>query len=124
MKTFMLVACLLTLSYAGDPQILKTFYDNYGNCMNELNVQQWTPEVVKCTLQNDNMINEQGEIKKEELLARFNDIISDESNLNQAKQTLTTCYEQAYQGPGNNDEKIMTTIRCSMHITDLFDELQ
>jgi len=29
-----------TISYAGDPQILKTFYDIYGNCMNELNVQR------------------------------------------------------------------------------------
>ncbi|CAL1674305.1 unnamed protein product [Lasius platythorax] len=124
MKILVLVACLLTISYAGDPQILQAFYDNYGNCRNELNVPEWTPEVTKCMLQHDELIDEQGIIKKEELLTKFENIISDETNLSQAKEIVSTCYDQAYQGSGSNDEKTITTIQCAMHVNDLFDKLQ
>ncbi|XP_029660128.1 uncharacterized protein LOC115233708, partial [Formica exsecta] len=83
-----------TISYAADPQILKTFYDDYASCLEELNVQQWTPEVVKCKFQKDGLIDEQGVIKKDELLAIFNLIISDETNLSQAKEITSTCIDQ------------------------------
>ncbi|XP_029668325.1 uncharacterized protein LOC115238538, partial [Formica exsecta] len=83
-----------TISYAADPQILKTFYDSYASCLEELNVQQWTPEVAKCKMQKDGLIDEQGVIKKDELLAIFNLIISDETNLSQAKEITSTCIDQ------------------------------
>ncbi|XP_029671973.1 uncharacterized protein LOC115240755 isoform X2 [Formica exsecta] len=94
MKTLVLMTCLLTISYAADPQILKTFYDDYASCLEELNVQQWTPEVAKCKMQKDGLIDEQGVIKKEELFAEYDNIISDETNLSQAKEIASTCIDQ------------------------------
>ncbi|XP_072754294.1 uncharacterized protein [Anoplolepis gracilipes] len=124
MKTLTLVTCLLAISLASDIEILKEFYDVYASCLTEVNAQEWTPEVVKCQLQKDGLIDEQGVLKKEELTAKFDNIISDETNLSQAKELISTCYDQGYQTPGSNDDKLMTTIQCSMQITDYIDKLE
>ncbi|KAL6429516.1 hypothetical protein ACFW04_008297 [Cataglyphis niger] len=124
MKILVLVTCLLAISFAADPQKLKKVYNDYTSCLEELNEQQWTPEVVKCYFQKDGLLDEQGVLTKETLFAILDKIISDENDLNQAKELGSTCLDQAYQGPGNNNEKLMAYIHCAMHITDLLDKLQ
>ncbi|KAL6438852.1 hypothetical protein ACFW04_003734 [Cataglyphis niger] len=94
MKTLVLVTCLLTISYAADPQILKKVYDNYKICLEELNEQQWTPEVLKCYFYKVEEIDEQGILKKEEILATLDNIISDKNKLRRAKELAVTCIDQ------------------------------
>ncbi|XP_070169291.1 venom allergen 2-like [Polyergus mexicanus] len=124
MKTLVLMTCLLTISYAANPQKVKEFYDNFASCVEELNAQQWTLEVVKCKLQKDGLIHEQSRVKKEEVSAYLEDVISDETNLSQAKEILSTCMDQAYQGSSSNDEQLTTYIKCGYPILDLIDKLQ
>ncbi|KAL6438851.1 hypothetical protein ACFW04_003734 [Cataglyphis niger] len=123
MKTLVLVTCLLTISYAADPQILKKVYDNYKICLEELNEQQWTPEVLKCYFYKVEEIDEQGILKKEEILATLDNIISDKNKLRRAKELAVTCIDQGYQGPGR-DYDLDAALKCGMPITDLIDKPQ
>ncbi|CAL1674303.1 unnamed protein product [Lasius platythorax] len=125
MKTLLLVACLLTISYAIDPEKVKKIFDSITTCAQELHVsEEYTPDVVKCSLQKHEMIDEQGLIIKEKVLENFNNIISDETKLRQAREIFSTCIEQANQGPGSNDEKTMAVIRCGTRVIYLFDKPQ
>ncbi|XP_029155017.1 uncharacterized protein LOC114928097 [Nylanderia fulva] len=122
MKTLVIIACLLTISYAADPEKLKAFYNNYQTCLDTLSAPEWTAPVMKCMLQNMELIDDEGIIKKDELLTGFEKIISDEGNLNQAKTLVSSCYEQGYEGDGSNDEKTMMIIQCAINVKDLFDK--
>ncbi|XP_025262637.1 uncharacterized protein LOC105253669 [Camponotus floridanus] len=119
MKTLALVACFLTISYAVDPQVTQS-YNNYASCIKEFNVQEWTPEVIKCVMEKDKVIDEQGLVNKEKLFANYDKLISDAAKLKEAKDISTTCFQQAQSG--SNDEKTMTAIRCAVHVAELFDK--
>ncbi|XP_025269032.1 uncharacterized protein LOC112639414 [Camponotus floridanus] len=119
MKTLALVTCFLTISYAVDPQVTR-LYNYYASCIKEFNVQEWTPEVCKCVMEKDKVIDEQGLINKEKLYANLDKLISDPAKLKEAKDITTTCLPQAQSG--SNDEKTMSLIRCAVHVTKLFDK--
>ncbi|XP_050451323.1 uncharacterized protein LOC126851415 [Cataglyphis hispanica] len=124
MKTLVLVTCLLTISYAADPEVLKKVYEHYNSCLEELNEQQWTPEVVNCYLYKAEMIDEQGKLKKEKILAFLDKITSDENNLRHAKEIISTCFDQANQGPGNDNQKLKNFIECGIPVSNLIDKPQ
>ncbi|CAL1676517.1 unnamed protein product [Lasius platythorax] len=135
MKNLILVACLLTISFAIDPAKVKKFYDIFDICVQELytpevpkksplNIEDYTPDIVLCLLHKHEMIDEQGLIKKEELIEYSDYLISDETKSRQAKEMGSMCLKQAYQSPGSNNEKIMSFIKCGTPIIDLFDKPQ
>ncbi|XP_072754399.1 venom allergen 2-like [Anoplolepis gracilipes] len=123
MKNFMLMACLLAISYASNPAKVKELYDYSDICFRELNVpNEYTPFVAKCVLQKLKMINEQDLLNKDKLMPYYDNIISDELKLHQAKYIVSTCIDRANQGPGSNDEKTMLAITCAMPVIPLFDK--
>ncbi|CAL1676516.1 unnamed protein product [Lasius platythorax] len=135
MKNLLLVACLLTISFASDPAKVKKFYDSIDTCVQELhtpgvpkksplNIEQYTPDIVLCSLHKHDMIDEQGLIIKEKLFENFDNIISDETKLRQAKEIISMCIEQAYQSPVSNYEKTMAVINCGTRVIDLFEKPQ
>ncbi|XP_072754069.1 uncharacterized protein [Anoplolepis gracilipes] len=123
MKKLVLIAYFLAISYASDPTKLKKLFDTYIDCLQELNVPGYTPEVILCSLQKYELIDEQGLIKKDELFRNFDDLISDKDKLYTATQAASICLEQAKQDSSkNNDEKTMTVIKCGKPIIALFDK--
>ncbi|XP_050465357.1 uncharacterized protein LOC126858804 [Cataglyphis hispanica] len=122
MKTFVLMTCLLTFSYAINPQVVKKVYDDLSSCFKELNVQNFTPETVKCYIQKNDLLDEQLRLKKEENFAIWDDIISDPNLLSQIKTKISDCMDQAYRGvKGNEKNEYMMFIQCIMPLANVFD---
>ncbi|XP_029155023.1 uncharacterized protein LOC114928101 isoform X2 [Nylanderia fulva] len=122
MKTFLLIAFLITISYAADREKLKLFYQIHQKCLKEQNAQDFTPEVVRCIFYDREVVDDKAVVIKEKLFTIYGYIISDENKLNQAKEIFTKCDEQAKRAPGTNEEKLMLTISCTMPIKDLLDK--
>ncbi|XP_029155020.1 uncharacterized protein LOC114928099 [Nylanderia fulva] len=122
MKTLLLIAFLITISYAADREKLKIFYQVYQKCLKEQNAQAWIPEAVRCVLYKLEIIDDKSAIIKDKLFTQYGYIISDENKLNQAKEIFNKCDEQAKRAPGTNEEKLMLIITCIKPTEDLFDE--
>ncbi|XP_072754220.1 uncharacterized protein [Anoplolepis gracilipes] len=123
MKTLILMACLLTISYAGDPAKLKEFYDSYAACIKELNVPDaWSIEVGVCTLQKHKMVDDQGLFIKDKILANLPNIISDDAKLHQAQDVVNSCSDKATQASGSNDDKNVAFVKCGISAVDLVDK--
>jgi hypothetical protein len=134
MKNLLLVACLLTISFAIDPAKVKKFYDMIDICVQEntpgvpkkspLNIEEYTPDIVLCSLHKHELIDEQGLIKRRKLIEYNDYLISDETKSRQAKEMGSMCLKQANQSPGSNNEKTMAFIICATPVIDLFDKPQ
>ncbi|CAL1685188.1 unnamed protein product [Lasius platythorax] len=135
MKNLLLVTCLLTISFAIDPAKVKKFYDGIDICVQELhtpgvpiklplNIEEYTSDIVLCSLHKHKLIDEQGLIRKEKLIEYNNYIISDKTKLRQANEIISMCVEQAYQSPGSNYEKTKAFIKCGIRVIDLIDKPQ
>ncbi|GAB1869260.1 hypothetical protein CAJAP_10339 [Camponotus japonicus] len=124
MKNFVVIACLLTISCAARLSEVKKFHNHFKTCVYELNVpEELTIDVTKCLLQKYHAIDEQGFIIPEQLFINFQNMITNESKFYQAQAIASSCINLAYEGPGSNDEKSLTAIKCGiLIIKNLFDK--
>ncbi|XP_011875824.1 PREDICTED: uncharacterized protein LOC105566432 [Vollenhovia emeryi] len=92
MKTPVFIACLCVVVYATNPEVVTHIHDTVAKCSEELNKQPTESETIHCLLRKENVIDEQGKFILEKGLDILDEIISDETKRNQAKETVHKCY--------------------------------
>ncbi|KAM0735147.1 hypothetical protein ACS0PU_011260 [Formica fusca] len=113
MKIFVLVACVLTIAamiYADDVETGQNFGQDLITCAAELNLpQELSVHVIKCMFEKNSLINEQGMLKKDEILRYFGNISPNQQQL----QQIASCIDYAEtRGEESNDKKTLVGIQC------------
>ncbi|XP_029167115.1 uncharacterized protein LOC114937695 isoform X2 [Nylanderia fulva] len=115
MKAFMLVVCVLTIAsmvYTADVEDTPKFYKDLQTCTTELNLPEENgvdPLAIKCMLEKNSLIDEQGAMKKDEILKYFGSV-SSERELSK----IASCITQENRTNKSNDEKLLAAIHCSL----------
>ncbi|KAL6267322.1 hypothetical protein P5V15_000397 [Pogonomyrmex californicus] len=126
MKKFLvLIACLLAVVCADNPEAVKTFYDNVAKCTQELNKPQNDIDVLVCILRKYDLIDNDDKYSDlDKGLAYLDELISDEAKRNQAKETIRKCYNDnaIYDGSQPNLEFTKKGIQCAQSILAFIDK--
>ena len=115
MKILIFIACALTIAtmaYTADVQNAQKFYTDLTTCANELGLpNEFSLHVVKCMFEKNSLIDEQGAMKKDEILRYFGYMTSDQRQL----QRIASCIDHAEtRVEENNDQKTLAAIQCSL----------
>ncbi|XP_070166766.1 uncharacterized protein [Polyergus mexicanus] len=113
MKILVLVACVLTIIamvYANDVETGQNFGQDLLTCADELNLpKNLSVHVIKCMFEKNSLINEQGMLKKDEILRYFGNISSSQQQL----QQIASCIDYAEtRDEESNDKKTLIAIQC------------
>ncbi|XP_011644139.1 uncharacterized protein LOC105431548 [Pogonomyrmex barbatus] len=125
MKKFLvLIACLLAVVCADNPEAVKDFYDNSAKCTQELNKPQNDIDVLMCILRKHGLIDNDDKYLLDKGLAYLDELISDEAKRNQAKETIRKCYNDnvKYDGSQPNLEFTKKGIQCAQSVLALIDK--
>ncbi|XP_050451338.1 uncharacterized protein LOC126851418 [Cataglyphis hispanica] len=111
MKILVLIACVLTIAsmvYTDDVKKVQKFGDDLVTCADTLNLpKELSVHVIKCMFENNSLIDEQGVLKKDEILRYFDNIISD-----QQLQQISSCIDYGQNREESNDKKTLAAIQC------------
>ncbi|KAH0950398.1 hypothetical protein HN011_011452 [Eciton burchellii] len=116
MKAFLLLACLVTILYAADPEKLKAFYKSYHECQKELNLSASNnedPRILRCVDIKNNLLDENGAVNKEKLLAYSKDLFYPGKE-NEGEEILSDCIDWGNKCPGTNYNKTIAFVQCAL----------
>ncbi|XP_014487550.1 PREDICTED: uncharacterized protein LOC106751225 [Dinoponera quadriceps] len=128
MKTAMIIISVLTITamaYGFNVERVRQVNENFLKCSSELGQSADNPtvEVFQCAIvKGGRVLDANGLYKKEDTLKIFEDIISDTSKLEQARNVFTKCYDEAIQNGSTGDEQTIKITTCSLPIIPLFDK--
>lgn len=115
MKVLMLVVYVLTIAtvvYTLDTQTKRNkFFKDFTTCADELNLpREFDRHVIKCMFEKNFLVDEQGRMKKDEILRYFGYITSSQEEL----QKIASCidYELDDRNEESNDKKTLAAINC------------
>ncbi|XP_025262638.1 uncharacterized protein LOC112637048 [Camponotus floridanus] len=115
MKVLMLVAYVLiiaTVVYTLDTQTERNkFFKDFTTCADELNSSRdFNRHVIKCMFEKNFLVDEQGRMKKDEILRYFGYITSSQEEL----QKIASCidHELDNRNEESNDKKTLAAIDC------------
>ncbi|KAL6438849.1 hypothetical protein ACFW04_003732 [Cataglyphis niger] len=111
MKILVFIACVLTtvaaIVFSDDVKKMQFGYDIL-TCADTLNLpKELNVQVIKCMFEKNSLIDEQGMLKKDEVLRYFHIIASDGE-----LQRISSCLDIGKTLEESNDVKTLKTIAC------------